>query len=147
MPSKPTILRAALVLPLLAVGLVSFILIRSQQGEGGTLIASQHQIQPLSASVNRVMLGAPDPNNPYGHARATAANCTPLGTGQLRNPWRCLIRYPRGLLIQYRVTINASGHYVADHEVILAPPPRLSSTAVISGCCVTVPSERAPRSP
>lgn len=143
--NRPTLLRAALVLPLLAVGLVSFILVRSQQGEGSALIAQQQQ--NLTASVDRVMLGAPDPNNPYAHITAITANCTALGAGQLRNPWRCVLRYPKGLVVQYQVTIQADGKYVADHEVILAPPPRQPSTAQITGCCVVIPGRSPTGSP
>jgi hypothetical protein len=142
---RPTLLRTALVLPLLTVGLVSFILVRSQQGEGDALLAQQQQT--LTASVDRVLRAAPDPNNPYAHVLAITANCTPLGGGQLRNPWRCVLRYPKRLVVQYRVTISADGKYLADHEVILAPPPRLASTAQITGCCIVIPGRRSTGSP
>jgi hypothetical protein len=143
--TRPTLLRAALVLPLLALGLVSFILVRSQQGEGDALLARQQQ--NLTASVDRVMQGAPDPNHPYAHITAITANCAPLGSGRLQNPWRCILRYPGGLVVQYRVTIQTDGKYLADHEVILAPPPRLSSTAQITGCCVVIPGRHPTGSP
>jgi hypothetical protein len=131
------LLKATLVVPLLAVGLASFILIRAQQGSGGTLVAQQQQAEALTpAGVDRVVRAAPDP---VGREKASSARCVPLGRGELRNPWRCVLRYPTGRRFQYRVTISADGSYVGDDEVVLAPPPRHHDTGRITGCCIVVP--------
>ena len=137
MPRRGALLRAALLVPLLAVGLASFIYIRMEQVSAGALIARQQQARALTpAAVSRVVRTAPDP---FGHEKAAAASCVPLGGGELRNPWRCLLRYPTGRRIQYRVTVNANGSYAGADELVLAPRPRHRDTGTISGCCVALP--------
>lgn len=129
--------RIALLTPLLVVGLVSFLYVRSNQGDGGTLIARQQQAQALTpAAVARVVRAAPDPVTRAPGVRAT---CTSLGTGELLNPWRCTISYASGRRIRYRVTLSASGSYTGDHEILTYHGETHPDTGVISGCCLGVP--------
>jgi len=129
--------RLLLFLPLLAVGLVSFVIVRSQQGQGATLIMRQQQAEALTpAKLARVVRVAPDP---VTHAKGRSASCFPLGSGELHNPWRCAITYPSGRVIQYRVTLHADGSYTGDDEVVRYQGQTHSDTGQIQGCCVVVP--------
>lgn len=127
-----------LFLPLLAVGLVSFVIVRSQQGEGGTLMVRQQQAEALTpAKVERVVRVAPESANGPGGKSAT---CKPGPTGELHNPWRCTIKYASGRLIQYRVTLHANGSYTGDDQVVRYQGRTTSGgSGQISGCCVVIP--------
>ncbi len=129
--------RVALFLPLLAVGLVSFVIVRSQQGQGATLMARQQQAEALTpAKVEAVVRVAPDPVTNKPGRKAT---CVPLGSGELHNPWRCTIGYASGRVIQYRVTLHANGGYFGDQELVHYQGRTYADTGQISGCCVVVP--------
>jgi hypothetical protein len=129
--------RILLLLPLLAVGLVSFVIVRSQQGQGGTLIARQQHAEALTpvkvASLVRI---APDP---VTHRAGKHARCVPLGSGELHNPWRCTITYGSGRVIQYTVTLGANGSYSGHHEIVHYQGRTYADTGEISGCCVLIP--------
>ena len=126
-----------LFLPLLAVGLVSFVIVRSQQGEGATLIARQQQAEALTpAKVERVVRVAPEsPNGRHGRS----ATCRPLGSGELHNPWRCTIRYASGRVVQYRITLRANGSYAGDDQVVSYQGRTTPGSGQIYGCCVVIP--------
>ena len=126
-----------LVLVLLAVGLVSFVFVRSRQGSGDLLVAAQHQAPALTgAAVASVVRAAPEPTTT---ARGRSARCVALGHGELRNPWRCVIFYPSGHRIQYTVRLRLSGSYTGDHQVVRYQGRTFSAAGEITGCCVAVP--------
>jgi hypothetical protein len=129
--------RIALFVSLAAIALVSFVIVRSQQGSGAAVIARQQQAQALTpAKVAGVVREAPDAaNGPKG----LSATCVPLGAGVLRNPWRCRIAYPHGLADQYSVTINTDGTYTGADQIIYADRRSSHSDGEINGCCVPVP--------
>jgi hypothetical protein len=130
-------LRAALLVPLLVVGLVSFVFVRSQQGAGGALVARQQQSGALTpAAVARVVIAAPDP---VTRAAGVWARCTPSGTGDLFNPWHCSIGYASGRQIQYLVTVSANGSYTGNDELVRYRGKQYRDTGVISGCCISIP--------
>ena len=136
---RPTLMRATVLVPLLVIGLLSFILVRNQQNAGGSLAAAQSAAQnsrQTPAALAKVVKAAPDP---IGNEKASSASCTPLGQGELHNPWRCVLRYPTGRTIQYQVTLNLNGSYSGDHELLIKPPPRKPASGTINGCCVAVP--------
>ena len=131
-----TALRRMLIVPMLAVGLTSFIVIRTQQGQGAPVLTDQ-QVQKLTlASVDRVVGSAPDP---IGNEKASLVRCLPYGAPPLRNPWLCALRYPSGRIIEYTVHINNNGSYYGDHQLVVAPPPQYPSPGIIKGCCIPVP--------
>lgn len=131
------LMKATILVPLLVIGLLSFILVRSQQNAGGSIAAAQSTAQRLTpASLDNVVKAAPDP---IGNEKASSASCTPLGQGELHNPWRCVLRYPTGRTIQYQVTLNLNGSYSGDHELLIKPPPPKPASGTINGCCVAVP--------
>jgi hypothetical protein len=125
---------------LLAVAVVSFVFVRSHQGDSGTFVARQQHAQALTqGNVAKVVRAAPDPVAEPRHATGVQARCTPGGSGALLNPWRCSIRYASGRLIQYLVTIHADGSYVGDHELVRYRGQRYRDTGVITGCCISIP--------
>ena len=79
--------------------------------------------------------------DPVTRAAGLRAGCTPLGSGELRNPWRCSISYASGRDVQHRVTLTASGAYTGDDEIISYQGQTQPDTGVINGCCVTIPSD------
>jgi hypothetical protein len=119
------------------IALVSFVLIRSQQGSGATILTQQRYAQRLTVSdVTHVVRTAPDPKS---HQPATGIRCAPRGIGDLKNPWQCRLTYANGDRLQYTVTIFGNGSYAGDHQVILGPGPRQDAGGAISGCCINIP--------
>jgi hypothetical protein len=126
-----------LLVPLLAVAVVSFVFIRTKQGDGATFVTAQRQAQALTpASVARVVRLAPDPAT---HARGKSANCLPEGRGELHNPWRCTISYAAGKRIQYRVLIRADGSFLGADQRLTYQGRTTSSPGHVTGCCITIP--------
>lgn len=130
-------LRLLLFVPLLAVGLVSFVIVRSQQGEGATLATRQRSAEALTAAaVDRVVRIAPESVKGAG---GRSADCVPRGSGELHNPWHCTIRYADGKMVSYRVTIAADGSYTGDDQLVSYQGRTSSSPGQISGCCISIP--------
>jgi hypothetical protein len=129
--------RLALLLPLLAVGLVSFVYVRIKQGDGSAFVINQRSAEALTpAGVARVVKAAPVD---VGGARGIGADCTPLGSGELHNPWRCSISYGAGRRIDYLVQIRLSGSYSGSHQVIHEHGRAYRGNGQISGCCIVIP--------
>ena len=129
--------RTGVIVAVLAVGVVSFVFVRSKQGEGTTFIAAQRNAQVLvPAAVDRVVRAAPDPAT---HARARSAMCVPRGTGELHNPWRCTLRYSGAWQIQWTVSISADGSYVGTNQIVIDAGTTHADSGSITGCCIAVP--------
>jgi hypothetical protein len=129
--------RTLLLVSLLAAALVSFIYLRSRQGDGEVLVSAQRHAQVLTpAGVARVVQTAPDPDT---QALGSSATCTPLGRGELHNPWRCTIAYPSGRRIAYTVEISADGSYSGDNQVVYDRGTTRTGPGSISGCCIVIP--------
>ena len=134
-PMKPA--SYLLVVVLLAVGVVSFVFVRSNQSSGGLLVAAQRQAPALTAAaVDRVVRAAPEPTT---HARARSARCLPGGSGELHNPWRCLLAYPSGRRIQWTLWLRPSGSYTGSDQVVHYQGQTFAASGEITGCCVAVP--------
>jgi hypothetical protein len=132
-----TKLKIVLLVPLLAVGIVSFVIVRSQQGQGAALIARQQGAEALTpAKVAGLVRLAPAS---VAGEPGRSATCVPLGSGELHNPWRCTIDYRSGRVIHYRVTLNADGSYTGDHQIVRYRGRTSRGTGAISGCCVVIP--------
>jgi hypothetical protein len=129
--------RAVVLIPLVAVAVVSFVIIRAQHGTGATILTQQRYSQRLTASaVAQAVRSAPDPKS---HQAAIRTKCVPRGVGDLKNPWRCQLMYANGDHLQYTVTIFGNGSYEGTNQIILAPGPRQPSPGGISGCCIDIP--------
>lgn len=128
--------RALLLAPLLVLTLGSFFYVRSQQGDGGVLVSAQRHAQVLTRTgVDRVVKTAPDPDT---NSLGLTAVCTPLGRGELHNPWKCSISYSRQRQIDYTVQIAPDGSYTGDHEVVHDHGKVQPGPGEIDGCCIAV---------
>ncbi len=81
-----------------------------------------------AAHVQAVVAQAPEPVAPALRTRPTHVLCRPGGTGVLRNPWSCTIRYRSGTVAHYTVGVQPDGHYSG------------TGPGIISGCCVQTPT-------
>lgn len=130
-------MQLVVLVPLLAVGLVSFVFVRSEQDSGALLLDRQEHAGVLTpGAVAKVVQAAPDP---VTRAKGVSARCRAEGRGDLRNPWRCSITYRSGRIIRYHVTIAANGAYSGDHELVRFRGLIHSDTGTINGCCVAIP--------
>jgi hypothetical protein len=126
-----------LLLPLLAVAVVSFVYVRSHQGDGAILAAAQRHAQVLTpAGVARVVQTAPDPDT---NQQGSNAKCVAEGRGELHNPWQCSIVYPSGKRLDYTVQIAPDGSYTGDHQIVHDRAGTRASNGEISGCCIAIP--------
>jgi hypothetical protein len=123
---------------LLAVALVSFVVIRSQQGSGSQIIYQQGSNERLTADdVSRVVRVA---RSPGVKGAATGISCRPGTQGLLRNPWSCTLDYPAHERISWVIQILPNGHYVGVGQTVYEPgkaPQHFGG--VITGCCIAVP--------
>jgi hypothetical protein len=137
LPRTVGLSRAAVLIPLVAVAIVSFVIVRAQHGTGASILTQQRYSQRLTASnVGQAVRAAPDPTT---NKTAIRVQCVPLGTGGLRNPWRCQLTYANGDRMQYTVTIFGNGSYQGTNHIILGPGRRHSVGGSISGCCISIP--------
>jgi hypothetical protein len=126
--------------PLLLLSVLSFVYVRSYDGDGGALISRERHAQSLVPSaVDRAVSAVPDPVAEPTHVRGRSAACSPVGTGELLNPWRCSIAYPSGREVEFQVTIAADGSYTGNHEVVHFRGRSHPDTGTITGCCINVP--------
>ncbi len=129
--------RAVVLIPLVAVAIVSFVIVRAQHGSGATVLTQQRYSQRLTAAnVAQAVRSAPDPKS---HQAAIRTNCVPRGAGALKNPWRCQLTYANRDRLQYTVSIFGNGSYEGTDQIVLGPGPRQSTAGAISGCCINIP--------
>lgn len=129
--------RTLLLVPLVAVALVSFFYLRGHQGDGEILASAQRHAQVLTpAGVARVVQTAPDPDT---NEAGRSASCTPHGRGELHNPWHCSITYASGPRFEYTVQISADGSYMGDDQVVHEHGITRHGDGEISGCCIAIP--------
>ncbi len=121
-------LRQALVLiPMIGVAIAGAIASLDARGADESFLARQQNPVPVrTAAVEELLLAAPNPAPP--HARdATRATCRAEGRRELRNPWRCQVRYPSGTIARFVVTLRSDGSYVGDY---------VGDDATATGCCL-----------
>jgi protein-tyrosine phosphatase len=137
-PFARQLARGLMLTAIAAIAVLSFILVRGQQGSGAQLAAQQSSSGVLNrAAVDRVLKAAP--NGTTGR-RAVSARCVPHGKGVLRNPWQCRLTYPGGQQIGWQVSILLSGAYLGYDQLVYGKgtAPR-RSRGTITGCCIAVP--------
>lgn len=81
-----------------------------------------------AARVEAVVAQAPEPVSPAKRTSPVQVRCRPGGSGVLRNPWSCTIRYRSGTRAYYRVSVQPSGYYSG------------TGSGQIDGCCVKTPT-------
>lgn len=121
---RPTLLVA----PLLFAGLVgSVVVLKSHEGNAAFVLQQQSLSSLPAALLERFVASAPDPRPGAGGRKGLDANCTPAGSGELRNPWSCTVRYPQGHAITYRVMVTPQGRVRGVDR---------TGQLVVYGCCV-----------
>jgi hypothetical protein len=125
-------MRQLLVLvPVVAVAVAGVIAGLSGRGADEAFLVDQKNPTRVSAeAVEELMLTAPDPAPPHPRS-ATRSRCDTDGRRELRNPWRCTVRYRSGSVARFVVTIKSDGSYVGDY---------VGHTASATGCCLRLPA-------
>jgi hypothetical protein len=118
----------AVMLPIILIGLAgTAIAVNDRSGDSLFTYRQQNLSAIQPASLAHLVALAPNPRPGLDRPRAIRATCTSAGTGELRNPWSCLVHYARGGTVRYGVTIMPTGRVVA-----VDPTGQL----IIRGCCV-----------
>jgi len=116
------------VIPLILIGLAgTAVAINDRSADSSFVYRQQHLSAVQSSALAHLVSLARDPRPGLDHQPATSASCSPQGTGELRNPWSCLVRYTRGAPVHYEVTISPTGS-------VSATDP--TGQLLIHGCCV-----------
>ena len=113
----------------------------SGRGADDAFLARQkNPTRVTTAAVERLLLTAPDPIPPHA-SPATRSTCRTSGRRELRNPWRCTVRYRSGGIARYVATIRPDGSYRARYVLtISADGSRFEGDdATATGCCLRIP--------
>jgi hypothetical protein len=125
-----------LVACVLAVGIAGTALALHSREENSQFVAHQQALAPVGATqLARLMLTTSDPRPRYARAHARSAHCHSATHSALRNPWTCVVRYPRPPSVRYRVTVYA------DRSIFGSGQPEgrpLRGVLTVKGCCVAV---------
>jgi hypothetical protein len=129
-------MRAALVVwGVLIVGIAGvFVALASRGSEDAFRSAQANSLTlgpPGVLSAGRVeaeLIRAPEPVAAARRTPAVQARCDPKGSGTLRNPWECTVRYRSGRQAHYLVQVEPDGSYSG------------VGSGLINGCCIKVPT-------
>ncbi len=84
-----------LVALILAVGVAGAVVALKSREGNAQFVAQQQDLLPVNSSaLERLILTTSDPRPGYG-GRARGVRCASTAGGALRNPWTCVVRYPR----------------------------------------------------
>jgi hypothetical protein len=127
---------ALLVALVLAVGVASAVVTLKSREGNAQLIAQQQELLPVDGSaLQRLILTTSDPRPGYG-GRARGARCVSTASGALRNPWTCVVRYPRLPRVRYAVVVDADRSIQGYGQPEGRP---LAGSLSLRGCCVGGP--------
>jgi hypothetical protein len=114
-----------------AAGLAGTAVALGSRGANEQFLQEQrHPPNLRAADVERVVSSAPDPAT--GKGRGVAATCTSSGSGPLRNPWSCVVRYGSGKRVRIAVRVQQDGYYSG----------RYAGGGAATGCCIDLPGTR-----
>jgi hypothetical protein len=114
--------------PIILVGVAGTAVAVNDRSADSLFVYRQQNLAPVQpSSLSHLLTLAPNPKPGLGKPRATRATCAPQGSGELRNPWLCVVNYVRGGAVHYAATISPNGQVVA-----VDPTGEL----VVRGCCV-----------
>jgi hypothetical protein len=114
----------------LVTGLVGALVALGSRGADAQFLQDQRHppnVQP--AAVERVVRTAPDPKTGKGSGKS--ATCTRRGSGQLGNPWSCVVRFASGKQVRMVVVVQPDGSYDGRYVGVKG--------AGATGCCVDLP--------
>ncbi len=99
--------------PVLLAGVVlAAVAVRERDRESAFAFEQSRLARLDRPTVERAVGSAPEPTADGTGRPARATRCRPGSSGaELRNPWRCVARYPSGETIRYTVTIEADGRF------------------------------------
>jgi|1186.fasta_scaffold60069_2 hypothetical protein len=116
---------------LLVTGLAGSTIALAHRGGDAQFIQDQLHPPALSpAEVERVVRSAPDPL--VGKGSGVSATCEREGSGQLGNPWGCVVSYKSGRQGRLTVHVNQDGTYTG----------RYAGGGGVNGCCIDTPGAR-----
>ncbi|HEX8086000.1 MAG TPA: hypothetical protein VF529_17035 [Solirubrobacteraceae bacterium] len=108
-------MRRALLLfgPVILAGLLLAFFAVRDRGKESAFALEQQRLARLDAATLEAALGlAREPREAGDGKPALSVECTPGKSGvELRNPWRCVARYPSGETIRYTVRIQPDGRF------------------------------------
>lgn len=117
----------AIVLPLLAVGIAGAVVaFANREVDSAFEFRARTPLRVEAERVEEAVLNAPEPV-PEDKTEARAARCRSRGTGDLRNPWTCTVRYGSGQSFTYTVEVDPDGSFRGQNDI---------GDRLISGCCV-----------
>ena len=111
--SPPVKRIAALSLPALLAGVLISVLAVADRDRDPAFALDQRSPRSVEAeALETTVIKAREPIPSGDGPRGISARCTP-GTkdGELRNPWRCRVRYPNEHFITYRIRIAQDGTF------------------------------------
>jgi hypothetical protein len=91
-----------LVVLILAVGIVGAVVALKSHESNAELVLQQQGLAPVGPEALDALLLTTRDSRPGYSGRARAARCTSPSHSALRNPWTCLVRYPRPPSVRYR---------------------------------------------
>ena len=119
---------ALLVLPALAAGILGTV-VSAGGRESDDAFKLDQRLNPVQpGQLEATVVRAPNALPGSGGRPGRTAKCTSRGSGELRNPWVCVVRYPSGDVVRYRVTVNPSRSWMGVTPVL-----------TIRGCCAGSP--------
>lgn len=129
---RPRLLVALIV----AVGIAGTVVALRGREDNTQFVAQQQSLVPVGApALERLLATTSDPRPGYG-GRALDVRCGSSASGALRNPWSCVVRYPRLPRVRFAVTVHA------DRSIFGAGLPegqRVGTALTVTGCCVGAP--------
>ena len=115
----------------LSAGLAGTAVALGSRGADDQFLQDQRHPPALKAAdVERVVKTAPDPA--VGKGGGVAATCKSRGSGPLKNPWTCVVRYPSGTRVRIAVRLQEDGYYSGRYE----------GGGAATGCCIDLPGTR-----
>jgi len=125
-----------LVVLILAVGIAGAVVALKSHESNAEFVLQQQGLAPVGPEALDALLLTTRDSRPGYSGRARAARCTSPSHSALRNPWSCLVRYPRPPSVRYQVTVHADRSISGVGQPVghSGPVPLL-----VSGCCVETP--------
>jgi hypothetical protein len=128
-PRARAVWLAVLAAPLVAGAAGTVATLSGRDADAAFLYRQENPVRLRVADVEELVKNAPEPVG-GSHPPGVRADCAPGGSGELRNPWRCKVRYRSGLRATFRITMGSDGSYVGDYR---------GDRAIVRGCCVDLP--------